>query len=759
MIDIKLTIYTLIPFLCLFFWQFIRYTRLVKHDLSTNEISIQKMVHSGLFRTLKSFFSSMFILFFLFFVFIFLINIYYKIHYLRFILMVLSFFSSFTLAYFSLGFFFKLFMEFQFYLKNNDYFEFQIKNNPVSILISAVVSILMVELLLIILLLKFSLQFNWFNFLQLLNDLKLIDLVSSDINAFIQSEFSNIFILTIISGYFFGIIFHSFFARLISSSLAVSADTSADLIGYTNYDLPENDIRNVAVVSDFIGDYLKNAYSTILTISSTMLTAVFFVSFFGAIFGVVNEQFDAFVCILVPFHLIAVGLIVYSLYSFFLLFKKNNSTILYFFGYLSTLFFTLILWARFVSKLFSLKQAFFIPVEYLSLLIVVFLFSAILYLFLWFVLSKSSKFIKAIVESNHLGIFSSLSKGFSLAFIFTFIIGLVLALFVAFVYLIFGFELNIYRDLFNLGIVVILLIIIFMPLFQFVLTYPLIDNISGLAQMLVYPQDECKKLIENEIDLSSFTAIFHILISVIVILLLPLFTFFLLFVLIRHYVKLTGNVSELDGVSIEMLLKFNIDFHHILNAFEINILNPEFIAGMISGVVILMFTYGFIMSSYVKNYEIVNHYFSKTLEDTLIWEGKTLPNYIDLQSKLVFHTKKTIRLFFVLFILILIALSFMINIAGMIGFVISTAITAFVFGVFFILIGTLWGNAKKKVDMDDSLIGLSSHVSIMMCDKLGDIFKDGLGPISFELTKIIILFMSLIIGMVLVSDSLLGILN
>ena len=110
-------------------------------------------------------------------------------------------------------------------------------------------------------------------------------------------------ILLTISGYFFGLIFHSFFSRLTFSSIAVSADTATDLIGYTNFDIPENDIRNIGVISDFIGDFLKNLYSNILTLLSSILICSFFVSIFGSIYGVMNG-FDSFFLLLLPFKML-----------------------------------------------------------------------------------------------------------------------------------------------------------------------------------------------------------------------------------------------------------------------------------------------------------------------------------------------------------------------------------------------------------------------------------------------------------------------
>ena len=755
-IDIKLILIAMMPFILVVLFQLIRLSFFSKNTLSSNELSIQAIVHSGIIQTMRSVFFSIFLVFLLVFLVFLGLGYVYKAHYFRTILMFFSLFSSFGIGYFSIKFLLRYFVNFYIHLKDKDLLSFIYKSNPFSILISSVISFLMLELLSMILLIKISLINNWFKFSDYLQGTILTHAGYKNISVFLNSNYADLFILVIISGYFFGMIFHSFFARFTFSSMAVSADTTADLIGYTNYDLPENDIRNVATIADFIGDYLKNGYASVLTMVSTLLTAVYFVSFFGGIFGIVTTSFNSFFCILIPFHLIGVGILVYVFYTFINFFiNRPGSFLSYFVGYLIILFFSLILWANSVHFVFP-SNLILIPSRYFFLLLAAILFSFILFLFLWRLLCANSTPLSSLVNLNKLGIFSSLSKGFFYSFLYSFIIGLILALFIAFIYLIFGFKLNIFRDLYHFGLISIILFICFLPLFHFVLTYPVIDNISGLSQMFVYPKDEQNQLLVLESNLSALTAIFYILMAVILILLLPLFIFFLLFILLRRYLDLNLIEDKTHDLNFEKLMEFKFDFHEVLHVFEIHVLNPEFIAGLILGIVLLFFTYAYVMHVLVKNYSLIKQVTDESFANPELWSGDVLPDYFKLQEKLVLNTNHLVRLFVVLFLILILILSVLVNAAGVIAFIISTSITSFVFTVFFVISGTLWSNAKKQVDFDELAQGTSHHVSIFMCDKLGDIFKDALAPISIEFTKLIFIFLSLVIGIVLIFDHFVG---
>ena len=180
--------------------------------------------------------------------------------------------------------------------------------NPTYFILVTILSAVLFEILGLITLFKLMVIHNVRGFRTLIIELMgVLDVSALPMLEYVNKE--NLFILIILSGYVFGVVIHAFVARLSFSAIAVSADTAADLIGYTNYDLPENDIRNAATISDFIGDHLKHAYSGIITIISTFAMAMLFIAIFGGINGIVIERFNSMFLILLPLQLVAFGLL------------------------------------------------------------------------------------------------------------------------------------------------------------------------------------------------------------------------------------------------------------------------------------------------------------------------------------------------------------------------------------------------------------------------------------------------------------------
>jgi len=318
---------------------------------------------------------------------------------------------------------------------------------------------------------------------------------------------------------------------------------------------------------------------------------------------------------------------------------------------------------------------------------------------------------------------------------------------ISYVFLAVGFDFNIYRDLYHLGLVSILFLIMIVPIFPFVMSSPVIDTISGMAQMFVYSEEKQNEISFTESILSTFTAVFHLFQSVFFILLTPLFVFFLILLLIRR-----SMILELDATSFlnaNEFLTFSFDINKILQSFEITILNPEFISGLILGVVIIFLMFGFIMKILVQNYTKVYEAVETSLSDSDIWAGNRLPDYMSLQKEISELAKRHIRNFSILLMVIMMPFSLLVGTPGLFGIIVSFGIMSFIFCILFVIAGSLWCNAKRQFEQDLSKLGSSEHVSLIMCDKLGDIFKDTLGPSAVELYKFIILIISLNIGFVL----------
>ena len=73
----------------------------------------------------------------------------------------------------------------------------------------------------------------------------------------------HLFITIILSLYAVGSVLQVLLARLNLSLFSASFDATSDLIGFTEYDLTEDDLRNPGSIPDQIGDQLKGIYLTL----------------------------------------------------------------------------------------------------------------------------------------------------------------------------------------------------------------------------------------------------------------------------------------------------------------------------------------------------------------------------------------------------------------------------------------------------------------------------------------------------------------
>ena len=68
-------------------------------------------------------------------------------------------------------------------------------------------------------------------------------------------------------------------------------------------------------------------------------------------------------------------------------------------------------------------------------------------------ISPNSKPIKNLIEVNKYGVVSTISKGLNYAFQISFFLALLVVSLISYVFLAVGFEFNIFRDLYHLGLV------------------------------------------------------------------------------------------------------------------------------------------------------------------------------------------------------------------------------------------------------------------------------------------------------------------
>lgn len=321
--------------------------------------------------------------------------------------------------------------------------------------------LVLIELLTLIAVLKTIIHYNFFQ----IRDRFLYKMgYVFDSQLFMNMDYinkENILILVLLSGYLFGILLHASVARMTFSSMAVSSDTASDLVGFMNYDLLENDIRNVVTISDFIGDHFKDIYTTILTIISSLAIALYFVSFFGAIIGVLNPRYDSFQLILLPFILVSIGVLLFSFSEVFL--DQFNLK----WSYIRRLMASFFLLVGFIFFVTILAISFgYIELHFVYVLAIGVSMSFALLIFLWILLNRSGPVIRTLLLSNASGILPALTTGFLVSFIAAFFISLFVAIGMMMTFYISGQNLNIYTDLYHLGLIALVVLVCFFTYFS-----------------------------------------------------------------------------------------------------------------------------------------------------------------------------------------------------------------------------------------------------------------------------------------------------
>ena len=218
------------------------------------------------------------------------------------------------------------------------------------------------------------------------------------------------------------------------------------------------------------------------------------------------------------------------------------------------------------------------------------------------------------------------------------------------------------------------------------------------------------------------------------------------------YVKFLDKPNEL----INGIPAIDAAFIDFVQHYEIHLMNPKVIVGMLLGVMAVFLFSGLIMNAVgraaQKMVEEVRHQF-RTIEGILT--GKAEPDYarcVAIATKGAQREMLTPSLI-ALVIPVLVGLVF--GVAGIAGLLIGTITSGFALAIFMANAGGAWDNAKKYIE-EGHLGGKGSdnHKATVIGDTVGDPFKDTAGPSLNILIKLMVMASVVTVG-VAVSYSLL----
>lgn len=535
----------------------------------------------------------------------------------------------------------------------------------------------------------------------------------SEIHLLNQMHVFKIHILILLFFHFLGFITQTIISVLYSSYFGSVSDVAVDITSFLNFDFFEDDLRNPALLADFVGDFLKKSFQILNIIScfsvGILLSVSYFVSYFylESSAEISDTVFNHIISSIIIFTF---GIFVYFLVSF--LKPKTITT------FKSLMFFSI---KRFVFGLFlmiGLVWVFYYydsGIEFDNFVFIV--FGMVLQLvFYWLIMGFYKR-----PFATPVSIFSHIVYGVYRGAALFFVLLTVWVGFLSLIYFAEGID-HVRCDILDLNY---FLMGFFMQLFFCLGDYlglSFIDSSAGIRKIInlktvsdefvLFFQDYRLKLeliIKNSF---CFLGIMFVL-SV-------MFFYYQRLLIVLH---LTESELHLDSNLL------NNKVQNITSYYRVGIQNLSFDIGLILGVlfsigILIVFVYGF----YTLFKSVSAHIQDQMSDFDLIQSGKKMPDY---SSILTILNSKLVKIMIFVFAVVLgvpILVTSLFGVAGSVGLMFSMYFILFLISGLGINVGTYWSYLKLHFVEDDGLEETSIlKTNVIFCDNLGDLLKDLLG--------------------------------
>ena len=522
------------------------------------------------------------------------------------------------------------------------------------------------------------------------------------------------------------------FARVGGGIYTKAADVGADLVGKTEFNIPEDDPRNPATIADNVGDNVGDVAG---------MGADLYESYAGSILATMALGASAFAtsaveglqmkAVLAPMFIAAVGVIL-SLIGIFLVRTKENAGMKELLGALSRGTNTaavLIAAATFgiFAWLFGTETNQWWQV---SLSVVVGLLAGVIIgKATEYYTSQSYKPTQKVAESSKTGPATVIISGLGLGMLSTAIPVVTVGVAIVLAYLCAnGFSLqfnaqNLSMGLYGIGIAAVGMLSTLGITLATDAYGPIADNAGGNAEMSGL-DPEVRKRTDALDALGNTTAAtgkgFAIGSAALTALaLLASYVEEIKIALVRVGQDLPNGV-EAPKASL-------IDF---MEAYNVNLMNPVVLVGVFIGAMMAFVFCGLTMNAVgraaQKMVEEVRRQFS-TIKGIL--EGKAEPDYERCVAISTKGAQHEMLLPSILAIVVPILTGVILGVPGVLGLLIGGLATGFVMAVFMANSGGAWDNAKKYVEEGNfGGKGSDNHKATVVGDTVGDPFKDTSGP-------------------------------
>ena len=552
------------------------------------------------------------------------------------------------------------------------------------------------------------------------------------LDHFIPAENHLIIITTTMLTFGMGASTQALFARVGGGIYTKAADVGADLVGKTEYNIPEDDPRNPATIADNVGDNVGDVAG---------MGADLYESYAGSILATMALGASAFAssavegmqlkAVLAPSMIAAVG-VALSIMGIFLVKTKEDAGMKQLLAALSRGTNTaavLIAVAAFCifAWLFGTETS---QWWQMSLSVVVGLFAGVIIgKATEYYTSQSYRPTQKVSESSQTGPATVIISGLGLGMLSTAIPVVTVGVAIILSYLCAnGFNVaftpeNLSLGLYGIGIAAVGMLSTLGITLATDAYGPIADNAGGNAEMSSL-EPEVRKRTDALDALGNTTAAtgkgFAIGSAALTALaLLASYVEEIKMALIRTGEALPNGIDAAQASLVDFM-----------NAYNVNLMNPIVLVGVFIGAMMAFVFCGLTMNAVgraaQKMVEEVRRQFS---EISGILEGKADPDYARCVTISTKGAQREMMLPALMAIIVPIVTGVILGVAGVLGLLIGGLSSGFVLAVFMANAGGAWDNAKKYVEEGNfGGKGSDCHKATVVGDTVGDPFKDTSGP-------------------------------
>ncbi|MBR6421841.1 sodium-translocating pyrophosphatase [bacterium] len=518
------------------------------------------------------------------------------------------------------------------------------------------------------------------------------------------------------------------FARVGGGIYTKAADVGADLVGKTEYNIPEDDPRNPATIADNVGDNVGDVAGMGADLYESYAGSILATMALGAAAFKGDMQLKA---VLAPMMIAAIGVLL-SIIGIFLVKTKENANMKNLLSALSRGTNTaavLIAVATFCifAGLFGTADNRWWQT---SLSVVVGLIAGVVIgKFTEYYTSQSYRPTQKVAESSTTGPATVIISGLGLGMLSTAIPVVTVGVAIILSYLCAnGFELafnaaNLSQGLYGIGIAAVGMLSTLGITLATDAYGPIADNAGGNAEMSGL-EPEVRQRTDALDALGNTTAAtgkgFAIGSAALTALaLLASYVEEIKIALVRTGEALPNGIAAAEATLIDFM-----------NAYNVNLMNPIVLVGVFVGAMMAFVFCGLTMNAVgraaQKMVEEVRRQFSTI---TGILEGKAEPDYERCVAISTKGAQHEMLLPSILAIVVPVVTGLLLGVGGVLGLLIGGLSAGFVLAVFMANAGGAWDNAKKYVE-EGNLGGKGSdcHKATDVGDTVGDPFKDTSGP-------------------------------